>query len=286
MTAAEAWFRDRAPLADWDDAYANRAHVPDADALIERLGRDASAYRAALGARAVLDQRYASPTGDAGREVFDIFLPEGEPRGLLVFFHGGYWVAFDKSSWSHLAAGPVARGWAVAMASYTLAPHASLTQICGQAVAAVGAAAAMVGGPIVVSGHSAGGHLAARMMCADVALPADLRARMAGAVTISGVHDLRPLLWTKLNETLRLDAAEAVAQSPALLAPAAGTRLTAWVGEAERPEFLRQSELIANIWAGLGAATRLAIEPARHHFDVIAGMVDAGSALTAVLTRD
>ena len=29
--------------------------------------------------------------------------------------------------------------------------------------------------------------------------------------------DLRPLLWTKMNDTLHLDAAEAEAQSPALL---------------------------------------------------------------------
>src|SRR3546814_5563195 len=49
------------------------------------------------------------------------------PAGLAVFVHGGYWMAFDKSSWSHLAAGAVARGWAVALPSYTLCPEARIS---------------------------------------------------------------------------------------------------------------------------------------------------------------
>jgi arylformamidase len=60
--------------------------------------------------------------GPGDRHAMDLFLPEGAPKGLVVFVHGGYWKAFDKSVWSHLAAGPLAHGFAVAMPSYTLCP--------------------------------------------------------------------------------------------------------------------------------------------------------------------
>ena len=73
---------------------------------------------------------------------------------------------------------------------------------------------------------------------------------------------------------LRLNEEEAVAESPALLRPFEGLTLAAWVGSDERPEYLRQSALIANIWSGLGAATRCVKAPGRHHYDVIADLSD------------
>ena len=45
----------------------------------------------------------------ARRERFVLFLPEVMAVGLMVFVHGGYWRAFDKSDWSHLAAGALAK---------------------------------------------------------------------------------------------------------------------------------------------------------------------------------
>ncbi|MFO1144325.1 MAG: alpha/beta hydrolase, partial [Amaricoccus sp.] len=82
---------------------------------------------------------------------------------------------------------------------------------------------------------------------------------------------------------LRLDPAEATAESPALLEPVDGLRLHAWVGAAERPEFVRQSRLITNVWTGLGVDTALTVEPARHHFDVIDGLCDPRSRLVEAL---
>lgn len=272
----------RRPPGDWDDAYANRAHIADAEAVIAGWARDAPAFRAGLGDRARTDLAY----GPGARERFDLFLPEGPPRGLMLFLHGGYWMAFDKSAWSHLAAGAVARGWAAVLPSYALAPEARISAITRQAAAALGAAAAEVPGPIALAGHSAGGHLAARLLCADVELDPAVRGRVRGAVSISGLHDLRPLLRTAMNATLRLDGPEAEAESPALRAPVPGARLTAWVGGDERPEFLRQAELIAALWPGLGAETRLVVEPGRHHFDVIAGLADPASALCAALLEE
>jgi hypothetical protein len=105
-------------------------------------------------------------------------------------------------------------------------------------------------------------------------------------VSIAGVHDLRPMMRTALNETLKLDAAEAAAESPALLEPLEGVRLTCWVGGGERSEFIRQSALLANIWKGLGAATLAVEEPDRHHFTIVDGLADPDHALTRLLVGE
>jgi hypothetical protein len=121
------------------------------------------------------------------------------------------------------------------------------------------------------------------MLCADAPLPGGVAGRIVNTVSISGVHDLRPLLRTKLNDALRLDASEARTESPALLDPREAVRLTCWVGAAERPEFVRQNTLLANIWTGLGAVTRTVEQPDRHHFDVIDGLSRPDSPLMEAL---
>lgn len=260
---------------DWDDAYSNRTHIPGADAYPPRWAADATAFRLELQACAELDLAY----GEGERQRLDLFRPAGEPKGLFVFVHGGYWRMYDKSSWSHLARGALARGWAVAMPSYTLAPTARISEITNEIGCAITFAAKRVSGGLRMAGHSAGGHLVTRMICENTPLPAALIARLGQVVSISGLHDLRPLLATQMNETLRLDDFEAAAESAALRKPIAGARVVCWVGGAERPEFLRQTDLLANIWYGLGAETRAVHVAGRHHFDVIDDLVDPGSEL-------
>lgn len=265
-------------IQDWDDAYTNGAYIADGAAYPAKWAKLAQAFRAEMLAagRAELDLRY----GPAARETLDLFRPTGTAKGLAVFVHGGYWMAFDKSSWSHLAAGALQHGWAFCLPSYTLAPGARIAEITRQVASAIRFAAARVAGPLRLAGHSAGGHLVTRMVCADSPLPEDVRTRIGHVVSISGVHDLRPLLRTKMNATLRMDEAEAAAESPALLRPMEGCSVTCWVGSAERPEFLRQSDLLANIWTGLGADMRCVRAEGRHHFDVIEGLSDPGASLT------
>ena len=266
---------------DWDDAYNNRSHIAEADNYPPRWAAEAAALRERLAAagRARLDIAY----GTGGRERFDLFRPQGTARGLVVFVHGGYWRAFGKSDWSHLAQGPLARGWAVALPGYTLCPRIRISGITRQIGAAIAAAAGEVGGPIRLAGHSAGGHLVTRMLCQDAPLADTVAARIVSVLSISGVHDLRPLIRTAMNDDLKLDRAEAAAESPALLEPRPGVPVTCWAGAAERPEFRRQNALLANIWTGCGVSTHALEEPGRHHFNIIDGLCEPDSPLTAAL---
>jgi arylformamidase len=265
-------------ISDWDDAYANTPHIPGGATYPARWSSLAKAFRdkTVAAGQAELDLAY----GDAEREKLDLFRPKGAANGLVVFAHGGYWMAFDKSFWSHFAAGPLARGWAVCLPSYTLAPQARISAITRQFAAAVQFAAVRIGGSLRLAGHSAGGHLVSRMICEDSPLSGDLCDRIDRVVSISGLHDLRPLLRTQMNLTLRLDRHEAERESAALREPLAICPTTCWVGEAERPEFIRQSQLLANIWTGLGAAAECVIVKGRHHFDVIDDLIDPESTLT------
>jgi hypothetical protein len=82
-----------------------------------------------------------------------------------------------------------------------------------------------------------------------------------------------------MNEKWQMDAQVAVQESPALHAPWSNAAVTCWVGALERPEFLRQNDLLANIWTGFGIDIRAHREAGRHHFDVIADLVDPDSGL-------
>lgn len=268
-------------ITDWDAVYDNTPMIPDGASWPERWVMPATQARAELDAagRARLDLAY----GPGARNKLDLFLPEGTPRGLVIFVHGGFWMALDKSFWSHLAAGPLAHGFAVAFPGYTLAPEARISAITREIGAAIALAAGQVPGPIHLTGHSAGGHLVTRMISHTTPLPPEVTARIARVVSISGLHDLRPMLPYWRNETLKLDPEEARAESPVLLSPLPGTELTCWVGAMETSEFLRQTALLANIWRGLGIATRWVEEPDRHHFNVVDGLALADHALTRAL---
>ncbi len=95
----------RFDVKDWESAYENGRNIPGGTEYPGPWVAPAENFRKAAKAR--LDVAY----GAGERHRYDLFLPEGTPRGLFVFVHGGYWIALDKSYWSHLAAGAVARGW-------------------------------------------------------------------------------------------------------------------------------------------------------------------------------
>ncbi len=265
------------PILDWDHAYDNRGYVPDVEHLIANLPIEAAEYRSKTISK--LDVPY----GPSERMVYDIFLPDSVPKGLVVFVHGGYWHRTSKSVWSHLAEGAVNRGWAVCMPSYELCPDVTIneiTQMIGQAINQV---AKEIEGPIILSGHSAGGHLVCKMMSEGSPLEESVRSRLQKVVSISGLSDLRPLLNTKMNEILGLDLISASAASPALKRPYQNIPLVAWVGGAERSEFLRQNALIANMWYGLGVKVTIVEEPDKNHFNVVDGLRDPNSPLIDTL---
>ena len=265
---------------DYDDAYANAAYIDGAKDYPDKWAEAAQDYRIheVAAGRAQLNVAY----GTRERQQYDLFLANGPAKGVVIFVHGGYWRMFDNKSWSHLAAGPFAHDWAVAMPSYTLSPEASIPEITHEIAMAVTAVAKVTRGPISLVGHSAGGHLVARMLCDDVELPDDVIARLHCVMPISPLSDMRPLMQTKMNDDFKMDMDVATAESPLLATTVRDAPTRVWVGAQERPVFLDQARWLADGWAN----ATLTVAPNKHHFDVIDDLAQGESDLVSALILD
>jgi arylformamidase len=259
--------------------YNLRAAFPDHPQWFARWAADSEAARARLEGR--LNLRY----GSGPRQTVDLF-PATQPRGALLFIHGGYWRALDKSDHAFVAPPLVAQGIGVAVINYDLCPDVSIARIvdeCREGVAWLRREGTRYGVPaerLVVSGHSAGGHLAAMLVATDwsaLGSPSGL----AGAVAISGVFDLEPLVQVSFNADLKLDRARARAVSPIHLRPRSSVPMLVAAGAEETSEFIRQSWLLWERWPECHSPGRRGplFVPERHHFSVVSDLGDPASEL-------
>jgi arylformamidase len=245
--------------------YNNRALVPGHPAYFERWAKDSEYVRNTMPAH--VDLAY----GPHARHRIDIF-PAKEARGTLMFIHGGYWRSLDKSMFSWLAASWVSAGVSIAMPNYRLAPEVRIADIVDDIVDATNWLAlngARYGAPptrLVVSGHSAGGHLTAALFATPWRRLKFDPARIVGGVPFSGVFDFEPLLHFGFNADFKLDAAGARALSLHAAKPTLGAPLVVAAGASESSEFRRQSRLLAAAWK---PQARELILPGHDHFSIV-----------------
>lgn len=238
--------------------------------------RSRAAYRE-LGA--VRHVRY----GPGPRALMDLFPPAGRARGagvpIVAFFHGGYWHAHEPSEFAFVARAFASAGICTAIVGYDLAPGARMGAIVSQARAAcawIRDNARDLGvddGLVFTAGHSAGAHLAASALT-------EARVPYRGAILVSGIYELAPLLRTTLNAPLGLTPATARRWSPLRQPmPDRGEVLVA-VGAFETTEFIRQSHAFSRAWSGGERTAETLIVPATHHYGVILELDDPDSALS------
>jgi len=266
--------------------YNNRELFPDHPRHFARWAKSSAHARATMTCH--LDRAYGASPG----ETLDIFPARKGDGSALMFIHGGYWRSLDKSDFSFLAPAWVDAGVSLVVVNYDLCPKVGIERIVQQMLAASvwlyrhAEQYGMDEDRLYVSGHSAGAHLAAMMLAAlwpvmDRSLPKDL---YKGAVAVSGVYDLRPLVQVDwLNGDLRLDEESALKLSPAYLPPATRAPLALAVGGLESSEFKRQNALLAQRWKPVLAGS--VPMPGTDHFTVVDGLGDPSNALFAGAKR-
>ncbi len=264
--------------AQRDAAYNNSAAVADSAQHVAVRNAASAAWRSAE--RHHLDLPY----GPSAREAWDIY-PANDPAApCFVFIHGGYWQMNARENFACLAKGLLAHGWSVAMPGYTLAPEANLARIADEITRALDWLAGHgrrygAGGKVVVSGWSAGGHLAA--------LALDHPTVYAG-LAISGVYELAPLRDTYLDKKLALSDREIETLSPLRL-PVVGKPLVIAYGSAELPALVEDARAFHAKRAAAHAPGALLPIPRADHYTVLDQIAAADGMLTRAaleLARD
>lgn len=284
--------RPRLDPAWLDGQYNNRLRVADYAGHLQRWTEASRLVLAEPGCQLQV------PYGDGPSETLDIFPPlagaraaEGAP--VMVFIHGGYWRALDKSDFAFVAPAFNAAGAMVVVPNYALCPAVGIEDISLQLARAllwVWRHAARLGGDpsrIMVAGHSAGGHLAAMLLSCrwktlDEQAPAQL---ITGALSVSGLFDLEPIRHTPfLQQDLKLTPSAVARLSPAFFPRPKSGKLYVTVGLEESEEFLRQSRLIREVW-GPTAVPVCETVPRADHFSVLSHLVDPASRLNHLALR-
>jgi len=266
---------------DYEAEYNNRARVPEHPEIIAGWERAAAAYRETA------DYEPDLPYGHTERSRLDLFWPQQDDPGkpLCVFIHGGYWQALDRKPFSHMARGLNERGFPVAVPSYDLCPATTVGAIIEQMRTCCLWLWRREKRPLVVYGHSAGGHLTAAMLATDWHLIEDgapIRMVKAGA-PISGLFELQPLVETSVNAALALTPETARAASPITWPAPTGTNVMAYVGGDESEEYHRQSETLAAAWTEAGVTAAWKPLAGLNHFTVINGLANADDEMVAAL---
>lgn len=216
----------------------------------------------------------------------DLFGTEaGTKRPVVVFIHGGYWRALGRAQSAFAAPMLAAQGIACAVPDYRLAPAATITDIiqdCRRAIAYLWHQADALGldrNRIVVTGSSAGGHLAAAMAQpgwqAALGLPEQ---PLKACLPVSGLFELAPLAASHVQDWMRFTPEE-LAQSPMRHLPKGLQGAVALAaGAGESAGFHRQSEAYAALtgWPLMRIAQR-------NHFDVILDLADPSTELAKTL---
>jgi len=241
-------------------------------------------------ARAELKGFFDVAFGPSPAETVDVFVPDqpGGPAPVHVFYHGGYWRAFEARDFSFVARPFVEAGAVAVIVNYALLPTVRMGELvrqCRAALAWVERNIAPYGGDprqIHISGHSAGGHLVAQVLARDpdqaFALP-DVKS----AVAISGVYDLEPMRLCFLQETLQLTPEEVRRYGAVLNPPAVKAPLAVIYGGEESEEFARQADAFAAASRRRGIECPLQAMPERHHMSILTAATEKGSDVARVL---
>jgi arylformamidase len=266
-----------------DRAYDQSAWAPQMAELEAKDGELSAALRRRMPPRT---EQY----GPSAAELVDIFAPPGaRDAPLLVFIHGGAWTRNSREDVSYPASIVIERG-AVYLApdfgSLKAARLPELVENCRRVLAwAVRNAARFGGDParIFLSGHSAGAHLAACALMTDWSARGVPANTIKGAMLISGMYDLYPVMLSSRSNYLKITTEEEAAFSPMRHLHWIASPIAIVSADQDSPEFKRQSAVFSDALAGMGRLASRTELFNTNHFQELKQLAHADSALSQVL---
>jgi acetyl esterase/lipase len=228
-------------MTDW---FNPRQATPDSEAIMDRLTRASHHFRSNW-ARSTLNAQY----GLGERQQYDLFLPpEDRPIcGLQVFVHGGFWSSRHKDQFSFLAPGFLQEGWAMAIMTYPLMPQIRLPDLVDQTAAGLTQiirvqTEALATSEVVVTGHSAGAHLAAMAFHSSRGQQHThvLRVRPHRLVLVSGVYELMERAAAPVSATIGLTPEDALLSCPLTHCSPSPTETYIFAGQREPARWCEQ----------------------------------------------
>ena len=236
--------------------------------------------------RALATRERHPPMGDLKygphpRENIDLFRAPNA-KGTVVYIHGGYWRMLSKLETSWIADGFLEQSYSVALINYPLCPDVTLTDIRASSIRAFAYLWKQVlnegeRNAIAVTGHSAGGHLAALHLAVNWSAYGLPENPIAGVLPVSGIFDVAPLMHTTMNDDIRITQEAAPALNLITAPLRSKAELLFAVGSDEPEEFHRQSKDMAVAWSVL--SPRVISLPGTNHFTVIDSLADGNGVL-------
>jgi acetyl esterase/lipase len=200
---------------------------------------------------------------DAAKHKIDLYLPKAKTGfPVLVFLHGGAWRSGDRAIYYALGNRFAKEGIGVVVPSYRLMPGAPHPAQIEDAVAAVEWTVRHIadhGGDakrIWLSGHSAGGHLAAWVGFEKRFWPA-----VRGVIAMSGVYDVTPLPAFRVGE---------VDGSPIRKIAAGAPPFTITYCQNDYPTLAAEAKRFDAALRKAGVPSELVYVPGKNHITVIA----------------
>ncbi|XP_054565169.1 kynurenine formamidase [Eptesicus fuscus] len=249
--------------------------------------------RARATRRSLLDVPYGAGDG----ETLDVYFPEAaaaEALPLFVFLHGGYWQSGSKDQSAYMAGPLTARGVAVVVVGYTLAPKGTLDQMVDQAARSIAFLQKRFPSNegIYLCGHSAGAHLAAMMLLVNWPTERGVTPNLKAFFLMSGVYDLEPLVHTSVNAPLRMTPEDARRNSPQWRLEAASAKpggpacpVLVIVGQHDSPEFRRQAREFFQTLCRGGLRASFEDVPDVDHFEIVWKLTEQDCVLTQMILK-
>lgn len=171
------------------------------------------------------------------------------------------------------------------MPNYALLPHVTIDEIVRQMRTAVAWVHKNIAdydadpAQLVLSGHSAGGHLTAMLLGTDWREQYGIADPIAAGCAVSGLFDLRPFPYTWMQPEFQFSGEQILRNSPLFHLPASSPKLLVTLGADQPSEFRRQSVDFFDAWTSASLAGEYWERDGLNHFSELEAFGDPNSEL-------